>query len=85
MIALNVSHRPLTPPHPARSNTGTLTCNTMEFSNCSIAGVKYGCSLGESPPEQANQYQEANFNFYDRLASAPAQCNPGLPCQGKSN
>lgn len=41
----------------------------MEFSMCSIAGVKYGCPTGVTPPTQAAQYRETNFNFYDRSDS----------------
>jgi hypothetical protein len=37
----------------------------MEFSMCSIAGVKYGTPVLEMPPEAA-QYMETSFNFYDR-------------------
>lgn len=33
---------------------------------CSIAGVKYGCPVGEGIPEEGLIYKEANFNFYDK-------------------
>lgn len=44
---------------------------------CSIAGVKYGCGVGETPPVEAAQYREANFNFYDRQEIYSLHCNHG--------
>ena len=47
-------------------HAGTLTCNMMEFAQCSIAGVKYGTGFGLPPSQQAAAYQETSFNFYDK-------------------
>ena len=57
--------------------TGTLTCNTMEFFKCSIAGVAYGEGVteieraimqrkGEPLPPKNGDAIEPSFNFRDK-------------------
>ncbi|POO03252.1 P-type ATPase, subfamily IV [Trema orientale] len=43
--------------------TGTLTCNQMEFTKCSIAGVSYGGDINEVDLEASRRIENEAFQF----------------------
>ncbi|KAG9449952.1 hypothetical protein H6P81_009917 [Aristolochia fimbriata] len=45
--------------------TGTLTCNSMEFVKCSIAGTLYGCGITEVERAMARRARDSTLNLED--------------------
>lgn len=53
--------------------TGTLTCNSMEFVKCSIAGIAYGRGMTEVERALAKKRGERLYEVNDSLADVPGQ------------
>lgn len=63
--------------------TGTLTCNSMEFVKCSVAGVAYGRVMTEVERTLANRKGERTFEVDDSQTDAPG-LNGNIVESGKS-
>ena len=59
--------------------TGTLTCNTMEFIKCSIAGVAYGCGVTEV--ERSMSGRTTDSHLVKDIKDSPMTNKP-LPVKG---
>ncbi|KAH9790705.1 putative phospholipid-transporting ATPase 8 [Citrus sinensis] len=63
--------------------TGTLTCNSMEFVKCSVAGVAYGRVMTEVERTLAKRKGERTFEVDDSQTDAPG-LNGNIVESGKS-
>ncbi|KAK7266090.1 hypothetical protein RIF29_18730 [Crotalaria pallida] len=61
--------------------TGTLTCNSMEFVKCSIAGVPYGRGMTEVEKALARRRGNQEFGFDDASSGLSGQSSDAVESQ----
>ncbi|CAI9763197.1 unnamed protein product [Fraxinus pennsylvanica] len=66
--------------------TGTLTCNSMEFVKCSIAGISYGCGMTEVEraiaKRKGNVLPEVGYTSPDIQSFKDVYMDSGKSCKG---